>query len=235
MLYIYTFYTDESRIQNLKKSSQFTNTTIHYLKKEYWGGYVDKITTIDNIIKSHKDEDIIGFIDAYDVITNQNEEYILEKFHSYNCDLLLGGELNCFPSKYQEFYPKNSISNYKYVNSGGYIGYKKALQELFNWIPYDEIHRICRDGGDQSFFKEYYIFNHNNKNVKIDSKCLIFQNMHFVDWNEMSIINGKIYNKIMDTYPCFIHFNGGTWKQENSEDITPILIEPLTTIILLMI
>jgi hypothetical protein len=122
-------------------------------------------------------------------------------------------------------YP-NVDSKYKYVNSGGYIGYKYAIQELFNWKSYDDIYKICSNGGDQSYFTEYFISKHSDK-VNLDSKCLIFQNMHLVNWNELIFENGKLYNTIMKTKPCFIHFNGGTWQQNNHENIMPIFIEKM--------
>ena len=223
MIYIYTFYTDETKISYLKESASLNDIEICYIKKDTWNGYVDKIIEIDNIIKKHLDDDIICFIDAYDVLINQNLEYLLENFNYYKCNLLIGAELNCYPDKYKEKYPIIE-SKYKYVNSGGYIGYKDAIQELFNWKSYDDIYKICSDGGDQSYFTEYFISKHSDK-IKLDTECLIFQNMHLVNWNELSFDNGKIHNKILNKKPCFIHFNGGTWQQNNYENIMPIFIE----------
>jgi hypothetical protein len=225
MIYIYTFYTDELRINYLKETSLLNNVEICYLKKETWNGYVDKIIAIDNIIKNHLDDDIICFIDAYDVLVNHNLKYLLENFNYYNCDLLIGAELNCYPDNYKSMYP-NIDSKYKYVNSGGYIGYKYAIQNLFKWKSYDDIYKICSNGGDQSYFTEYYISNHSDK-IKLDTECLIFQNMHLVNWNELIFESGKVYNKVLETTPCFIHFNGGTWQQNNHENIMPIFVEKM--------
>lgn len=225
MIYIYTFYTNESKIDYLKETSLLNNLTIRYLKKETWNGYVDKIIAIDNIIKQHLDNDIICFIDAYDVLINQNMDYLLEKFNNYNCDLLIGAELNCYPEKYKSKYPETT-SKYKYVNSGGYIGYKYALEDLFKWKSYEDIYKICSNGGDQTYFKEYFIAKHSHK-IKIDSECVIFQNMHLVNWNDIIFEEGKVYNKVLKTKPCFIHFNGGTWQQNNGENIMPIFVEKM--------
>jgi len=225
MIYVYTFYTDETRINYLKESALLNNVEICYLKKDTWNGYVDKIIAIDNIIKKHLNNDIICFIDAYDVLVNQNLEYLLQKFNYYNCDLLIGAELNCYPIIYKEKYPSIK-SKYKYVNSGGYIGYKHAIQDLFNWKSSDEIFNICLDGSDQAYFTEYYISKHSDK-IKLDTECLIFQNMHLVNWKELSFDNGKLYNKILNKKPCFIHFNGGTFKQNNHENIMPVFIQKM--------
>jgi GR25 family glycosyltransferase involved in LPS biosynthesis len=227
LVYVYTFYTDETRVQYLKDSAIFNNFEVCYLKKNTWNGYVDKIIVIYNILQKHNDNDIICFIDAYDVLINQNIDYLLEKFNYYNCDLLIGAELSCYPDIYKEMYPKTN-SKYKYVNSGGYIGYKHAIQKMFKWKSYDDIYQICSYGGDQSYFIAYFI-SHNSDKIKLDTECLIFQNMHWVNWNELQFNCGKLYNTILHTYPCFIHFNGGTWQQNNGENIMPIFIDKMKT------
>jgi hypothetical protein len=225
MIYVYTFYTDETKITYLKESALLNNMQVMYLKKDNWNGYVDKIIAMDNIIKKHSDNDIICFIDAYDVLINQNLDYLLKNFNYYNCDLLIGAELGCYPDKYKDCYHFINSKN-KYVNSGGYIGYKYALQNLFNWKSIDNIYHICSDGGDQSYLTEYFISNHSDK-IRLDVECLIFQNMHLVNWNELNFNNGKLYNKILNKFPCFIHFNGGSWQQNNYENIMPIFIEKM--------
>ena len=227
MLYVYTFYTDETRLNYLKESALINSMEIHYLNMDVWtwNGYIDKIMSVANIINTHTDDDIICFIDAYDVLINQNIDYLLENFKYYNCDLLIGAELNCYPMKYKDSYPFIN-SDYRYVNSGGYIGYKYALQDLFNWKSYENICEICSDGGDQSYFTEYFISKYSNK-IRLDTECLIFQNMYLVNWSELTFDNGKLYNQILEKRPCFIHFNGGSWQQNNHENIMPIFIEKM--------
>jgi len=225
MLHIFTFLTDETKIKYLKESSELNNIEIHYIKNDTWNGYIDKIVAIKNIINDLPDDDIVCFIDAYDVLVNNNISEIIKNFKQYNCEVLLGAELNCYPGLYKNSFPDTS-TKYKYVNSGGYIGYKSAIKRIFDWKPIDEIYTICSNGGDQTYFIEYFLNNYSDK-IKLDDKCLIFQNMHLVDWNEVSFISGKLYNNILNVKPCFIHFNGGTWQQNNRENIMPVFIEKM--------
>jgi hypothetical protein len=53
--------------------------------------------------------------------------------------------------------------------------------------------------------------------------------MHLVNWNELNFNTGKMYNTILNIYPCFIHFNGGSWQQDNRENIMPIFIEKMNS------
>jgi hypothetical protein len=225
MLYIYTFLTDETRIKYLKETAELNNLEIYYIKNENWNGYIDKIIAVNNIIKQLNDNDIVCFIDAYDVLVNNNMIEIINNFENYNCDLLLGAELNCYPELYINKF-NNTSTNYKYVNSGGYIGYKWAIQKIFDWKSLYDIYNICKNGGDQTYFIEYFLEHHSDK-IKLDDKCRIFQNMHWVNWNEISFISGKMYNTILNTKPCFIHFNGGSFLQNNKENIMPIFIEKM--------
>ena len=98
---------------------------------------------------------------------------------------------------------------------------------MLNWKTKDQIQQICIGGGDQSYFMTYFIENYNKVNIKLDIKSLIFQNMHRISWNDIHFINGRVYNNVFKTHPCFIHFNGGTWRTNEKKNIMPIFIEKI--------
>ena len=218
MFHIFTIGSDESKMTQLKESAEISMTKINYIVTGSWNGYVDKIITMMNLLKDIPDDDIVCFIDAYDVLSFSGQAEILSKFKEYNCKLVLSGELTCYPDKYQGRY--NEIyaiktdyippSNFKYVNSGGYIGYKKAIMELLLWKPLEEIHIICEKGGDQNYFSEYYLEYglDNDKGLKIDVGQQLFQSMNKTEFGDFEFINGRLHNKILNNFPCFAHFNG---------------------------
>jgi len=229
-LHIFTFASDINRLSYLKQTENNYNNSVNYLIRDTWNGYIDKLTNIKEIIETIPLNDIVCFIDGYDVLINSDNESIINKFKSYNCDLLIGSELNCFPENYKEQMDncnKNDVNFYKYINSGGYIGYNKNIKEMLNWKNNDEINKICQNGGDQSYVIEYYIGNIMNRNIKLDIYCKVFQNMHWVNWDSFIFKNGVIYNTIMDISPCFIHFNGGTWQTNSGENIMPIFVKKI--------
>ena len=228
-LHIVTFASDETRLIYLKQSEQLFNVNIKYIIKNKWDGYYTKITETQKYINDLPENDIVLFIDAYDVIINSNYIEILHKFLSYECDILLSGELNCYP----EFY-KNDMDNImplviknKYINSGGYIGYIKDINKLFLWKPINEIINICEVGSDQSYFIKYFIENYKHVNIKIDINSLVFQCMHLISWKEIDFRHGRVFNNIFNSYPCFIHFNGGTFKTQNKENIMPVFLDKI--------
>ena len=60
-------------------------------------------------MEEYKDKEnlILMFTDAYDVIFNGNSEAILEAFHSFKANIIFGAEHFCWPrSDLAEEYPK---------------------------------------------------------------------------------------------------------------------------------
>lgn len=242
MLHIFTFLTDPKRIEYLKETAQMNDTQIHYLVNSSWNGYVDKITGMRKAIDPIPDEDIICFIDAYDVLINQPGTVLLDKFKEEKKDLIFGAEMNCYPSNYHPYFTNlyndlktmnqtKFVSKHLYLNSGGYIGYKHAIHSCLYWKTEPEIHRICSVGGDQSYFIEYYLANALTKNIGLDHEGKMFLNMHLISWNDIEFSHGHVKNKVLMQIPCMIHFNGGTWQTSKEEtktnNIMPVFVEKM--------
>jgi len=217
MLHIITLGSNEDEMKYLKESAQRNGVTIKFILCEKWNGYIDKITTMKEVIEDIPDDDIVCFIDSYDVLLFTDEAEILSKFHSYDCDLLLSSELNCYPgenmSRYNEVYDNlamDKTTNFKYVNSGGYIGYKRALCELFKWKTVEEIIDIIQLGGDQNYFTEYYLEFAcvPEKRIKVDMFQRIFQSAYKLYFEDIEFKNGRVVNTVLNETPCFVHFNG---------------------------
>jgi hypothetical protein len=216
MLHIFTLGNNINEMECLKRSAAKQNVNINYILFDQWNGYVDKIIHMKNAIRDIPHNDIVCFIDAYDVLLFSDENEILEKFKEYNCELLLSGELNCYPGenihRYNNLYSKlalDKMTNFRYVNSGGYIGYKHAIQSLYDWKSIDEIQEISKLGGDQNYFTEYFLnHGHDKEKVKIDMFQHIFQSMYKIHFEGIEFVNGRLYNNVLKVKPCFVHFNG---------------------------
>ena len=214
MIHFFTFGGgDISRFEYLKKSSENCGLPVNFISNTEWNGYFDKILFVLNAIKNIPDNHIVCFMDGFDVLAVGESDEIREKFIKFNCDVLCGAELNCWPGDYLGHY--NSIKHdtgFRYLNSGGFIGYKHAILKIYTWKSLEDIEEICKKQSDQGYFIEYYLahVNNNDNRIKLDTRAEIFQNMFSVGWNEFNFKNGRIVNLIMNTRPCFLHFNGGT-------------------------
>jgi hypothetical protein len=227
MLHIFTYGAGDLTIfDSLKRSSVLHNLNIKYITNDVWGGYFDKIKYVFEEIKDLPDDDIVCFVDGFDVVACGSETEILDKFLKQECDLLLSAELNSWPQGYVHRYPQDN-NNFRYVNAGGFIGYKKNLYELYTFRPFDQIEEVCKRGSDQAYFIEYYLDNKDTKSIKLDSKQEIFQSMFGVDWNEFYISKGRIVNTILETTPCFVHFNGDSCKTSDGGNIMTVFVDKI--------
>lgn len=225
-IYIITYTSYLPKTKYLQESEKLFNCKINYINGK-WHGWYSKIDGIKDFINNCRDNDIIILVDAHDVILSGDIEEIYNKFKSYKCDILFGAELNCYPlflKKDMDKIMPVDIKN-KYINSGGYVGYVSSIKKMLYWKELDDLKEICKDGGDQTYVMKFYIEHHDKLNLKLDINSSIFQNMHLILWKELEINNGRVYNKIMKTYPCFVHFNGGSWRTEKKDWIIPKFIE----------
>lgn len=233
MLHIFTYCTNKEKVWLLEKTAKIKNISLQIiceLQSEY-KGFVSKILKTKQTISNLPKNDIICFVDAYDVLCfADSEKEIIDKFKSYDCDLLMGAETNSYPYGYEDKYPNTEhTTNYKYINSGGFIGYKSAVMELYSWKSDDEIIEICKDGGDQTYFIQYFLETKPGPGVKckMDYNEKIFQNMFLVSWYDFIIQNGRLYNTVLNEYPCFVHFNGSSYKDDKDEDIMLVFVDKL--------
>ena len=204
--------------------------------------FTNKIFVMQKIIEPIPDDDIVCFIDAYDVLINGQTDEILRKFLAHRSEIVLSAELNSYPEGYDHVYPATgSKTNYRYVNSGGYIGYKRALTKIFDWQNQEAIHQICSHGGDQHYFIQYYLSHANLENehlsikpyrhIRLDTEAAIFQSMFKTNWSEFDFIGGRVYNRAIKQQACFLHFNGASWKLEAKsepyDNIMPVFVEKM--------
>lgn len=196
-------------MRNLYESAALCDLKLHPIVLDKWEGYYDKIKYIIDAIRVLPDDDIVCFVDSFDVIAFASEEEIVERFLEYDRDLVVSGERDCFPESYREEHPKLYEYN-NFVNSGGYIGYKRAIWEMFHWKPQEEIKQTCTEGGDGLYFMKYYTAFYMTNKITMDNAQLIFQTMFTVPWRDCFIQNKRFYNRRRGTKPCFVHFNGGS-------------------------
>jgi hypothetical protein len=231
MFHLFTYCTNKEKVELLEKTTKLKNIslTILYEPQSEYKGYVSKIMKIKEVISTIPEKDIICFVDAYDVLCFvDNEKEIIDKFLAYNCDLLIGAEFNSYPYGYDDKYIpiENNNTNLKYVNSGGYIGYQHALNQLYHWKSDNEIIEICKNGGDQTYFIEYYLAHYSQK-CQLDYKQMIFQNMFLVSWYDFVVKKERVYNYVLDQYPCFMHFNGLSYQTDINENIMYVFVNKI--------
>ena len=169
------------------------------------GGH--KVNILKDKLKEWKDETdtVVMFTDAYDVILTANSETILEKFLDFDCKVVFAAEPYLWPDlSLEKYYPQVPLG-YRYLNSGGFIGYAKDIWNLINDKP------IGNDEDDQLFFSVLYVDKRAEYNIRLDHRSHIFQNLNgaFEDVElEFRENDTVLLNKLYQTYPAVVHGNG---------------------------
>jgi hypothetical protein len=140
---------------------------------EKWEGFMSKVYSVYNYIKTLPDEDIIIVVDGFDVIINKPIEVILERFYKLNTDILVSKGIDFFNLEFKIFGTCNSKF---YANAGLYMGYNKHIQSLLkSIISYSNLHNIQDD--QMCLNKVCEQFN----NIKVDSDKIVFNNIEYID------------------------------------------------------
>jgi hypothetical protein len=201
MLHIYTYSTSPEKANYLFKSAEFHGVKITNLSKtNIFVDFKQRLQAMKEEFERLPSNDIVCFIDAYDVIVNSGEKEMLERFLASGCDLLYGAETNLFPDSIpRESYPE-SHTPFRFLNAGCYIGYVHAVCKMLSWGSYTT--------NDQEYANLYFLEKNKEHNVKLDKDSKFVLNMTGVPWNALILQNGLSYFTQTKNAPCFLHFNG---------------------------
>uniref|UniRef100_A0A3Q0RD25 Procollagen-lysine,2-oxoglutarate 5-dioxygenase 1 n=1 Tax=Amphilophus citrinellus TaxID=61819 RepID=A0A3Q0RD25_AMPCI len=174
-----------------------------------------KIRLLKEALKEMKDEDqIILFIDSYDVVFASGPKELLKKFQQAKHRVVFSSETLIWPDRHLEDKHPHVREGNRFLGSGGFIGYLPNIKELVaNWTGEDS-------DSDQLFFTKIYIDQSKRKsiNITLDFKCRLFQNLHgALDEVVLKFEDERVRarNVLFDTLPVVIHGNGPTKLQIN--------------------
>lgn len=153
-------------LSNSKKISDLASERPMVLSKIY-----EQKSAVLNGSNFFKDDDILLFVDAYDVIFNKNSsELLVKNFKEYGCSILLGAEKTAWPNENKIFDLDLELGKNRYPNSGLVIGYFKYFKKIFNENSIEE------EKDDQVFWGKMYAKYRAENLIKIDHKQKLVQN-----------------------------------------------------------
>jgi len=215
---------------------QFKQTTAAYnplvLNEQLMGSSFNGLGTKPRwLYKAIKDKIIdtshIIFTDSWDMIFCTSPLEIMERYISFSHPIVVSAERNCFPDDLKAEYDKlESPTPYKYLNSGFIVGETEAILEILEAMDLPnqpEDHRRP-DGSnfhlnDQALWLEQAI--KHPELITLDRYQTLSQTLHDVSIDEFDFSEARIRNKLTGSYPCTLHFNGGS--KDNMSLREPIL------------
>jgi procollagen-lysine,2-oxoglutarate 5-dioxygenase, invertebrate len=169
-------------------------------------GFGFKILLAREFLNTLQDDDIMLFTDGHDVRILATPEEVIQRFLTFNTRIVFSAERNCWPHAESAKYYKTSTNPfivYKYLNSGGYIGYVSDLKQLMD----EEFYTITQTTDDQGFFTQLYLKYQNKPGfIQLDTMCRIFQSLHLA---ENDIDTYTLRNTMTKQTPLIWHGNGG--------------------------
>lgn len=166
---------------------------------EQWGGYIWKFQKMLEYLKSIPGDEIVCFVDGYDVICVRNLKEMETKFlrirKRKKCKMVIAKDHNVFPLDVilHVYFGKCGETR---VNSGTYVGYASDILEILTAAT-----RIFpEEKDDQRLITRYYALY--PKKFYIDMFCDFFQ-VSLTPMKEFCIEPGR--------KPFFIHAAGCGW------------------------
>lgn len=160
------------------------------------GGH--KINMIKEYLGTLPENDIVLFTDAYDVFYQFDLDTVVRRYLDFSVEILFGAEKVCWPDESMAAQHPTPHTEYRYLNSGTFIGRVGALKELF-------AENLLDDDDDQLYVQRIWLHDTTAYSMNLDYEGYIFQTHE----PNMVMQNNMLYNPSTGCYPAIYHGNGG--------------------------
>lgn len=166
-----------------------------------------KINALRKFVSEVPDDELVVFVDAFDVLVLADAEEISSKFAAlerrHKKSLFFNAEKDCFPDFEDicaEGYPPSPHRRWAYLNSGVFVGRGHALKQMLR----DPVADVM-PGGDQAFYQRY--FRRFPERVGLDTECELacatqgIGGDYGVEWQ-----GRRLLNTVTSQTPALVHF-----------------------------
>ena len=198
-----------------------------------WKGFTMKFRLFQEYLENQSSDEIIMFVDAYDVVILEDHDMIVNKFKSFHREIVFGTQNDFF----NQFVFPRCLGNI--LNSGSYIGYCRSIQKLVNIVvenidfsksDQQILNHICGLERYQGFFQEF---------ILPDIKCQLFYIARADNYfnprylfqkkiDKLEIVKKKIFSPRDNSFPSVIHLpghlNGNYYFHKLNYDTSGIVI-----------
>jgi hypothetical protein len=164
-------------------------------------------------------DQVLVFMDGYDVLALQPQEYIVQEFNKFRSNIVYSAEKNCWPyvmstnakNEMCAKFPPDPATEKMYapgqavrwLNSGIMLCKVKACEKWFQDSIAMKPKYFTKD--DQAIAAETCLLQ--GKQCKLDVYSRIAQSMH-ESVPDIQLIDGQYHNIKTNSTPAFMHFNG---------------------------
>jgi hypothetical protein len=177
------------------------------------GGH--KVHYLRSRMRNVDDNDIVLFVDGYDVVINDTLEEIVARYKQFGAEVVFGAEPICWPDEsIAEQFPQVHTRN-RFLNSGMFIGRAKTIKEMLK-------KEIGKNDDDQLYYQNHFLSN--KFKIKLDVENYIFQCVSATSGSLSISKNNQIYNSETGCYSCVLHGNGGPQDKQAYNNLVNSLL-----------
>ena len=175
---------------------------------EEWKGFSWRFRKMINYLKGLPENDVVCFIDAYDVLCVRNLEQLIPAFlkikKETGCKVVVGSDQHYTILKYWAKLTYGECDK-KLLNLGNYIGMVKDVLDILQEIYYSN--NVDDSSDDQLLFTHYCKKNPKLFYIDTTSRIFLVYMNPFTEVQDVTIRNNEVYYK--KSQPFFIHTPGG--------------------------
>jgi hypothetical protein len=168
-------------------------------------GFSEKLLLMQDYLKTLPDDDIVLFVDAYDVLFLADQKTILDTFLKMHKPFVISGDKGCFPFRELGDQFPESPTSFRYLNAGGYIGYVGHIRKLIH-----DLAPFQAEDDDQGLMLKHFL--KHPEAYSIDHACKLF--LTTATLTEKDILIDKKHGSVTcvetHTKPCIVH--GNAWS-----------------------
>ncbi|MXN64270.1 hypothetical protein GR183_05090 [Stappia sp. GBMRC 2046] len=172
-------------------------------------GHGAKIEYVIEYLSAQDPDEVVMYVDGYDVVLLANSEEIERKFREFGHPFVFSTEQNCnvngglfarFPVWFR--YPKGKRP-YRFINAGTFIGKAGYMRDLLQRLD------AALAPSDQTVINQYYV--HHPAELALDHDHEIFTctaGRTGLEDEDYRVENGRLLNVVTNTFPCVLHCPG---------------------------
>ena len=220
--HVFTVATELDKAKKLIHSCQKNDVELNVLGSdwEWTGGDMTagpgggmKVNLLKPIIQQIDDNDVVMFLDGYDVFVNENISVIINRYLDFRAKVVFAAEKVCWPDeRLASLFPE--VDGYKYLNSGCFIGVASELKRILE-------EPIKDSDDDQYYYQTKYLSG--RYDMKLDSEGYLFQCLG-AGGNAIMINEFKqLSNVETNCTGCIAHGNGGPEIKKQFEQLYAVV------------
>lgn len=185
-----------------------------------WRGLGSKIGLFAEYLEDKHDNDLVLFVDAYDVLLLEPATKIVRTFMAFGRPdvIFFGAETNCAPDRaLRLLYPQGEHETpFRYLNSGSYLGSVRAVKAMLRDVATDIAQSHVAFGcdpfrfDDQRWFARFALAN--PERVELDTRAAFFHTLHGLTPGDLRLVAdqpGTLQSVVVpEARPALIHGNG---------------------------